>query len=133
MAKRSASQELLEFEIRFYERLLDAHPDFSDALAALGNAYTRSGLPDKGLAVDLKLIDLRPHDPVAWYNLACSYALTKQPDKALTTLGRAVELGYDDFAYLMKDPHLASLRRLPALQQLLRQRRSSPLPSATSA
>ena len=83
MAKRSASQELLKFEIRFYERLLEEHPQFHDALAALGNAYTRSGLFEKGLAVDLKLTQLRPQDPIAWYNIACSYALTKQSEEAL--------------------------------------------------
>lgn len=132
MAKRSASQELLEFEIRFYERLLEEHPQFPDALAALGNAYTRSGLFEKGLTVDLKLTRLRPQDPIAWYNIACSYALTKQPEEALTALSRALELGYDDVAYLMKDPDLASLRHSPALRTLLKQRLASH-PSSASA
>ena len=133
MAKRSASQDLLEFEIRFYERLLEEHPDFPEALAALGNAYTHSGSYQKGLAVDLKLTQLRPGDPIAWYNLACSYALTKQSDEALKMLSRAVELGYDDFSYLMKDPDLASVRRSPALKQLLKERLSRTLPSSASA
>ena len=133
MAKRSASQDLLEFEIRFYERLLEEHPNFPDALASLGNAYTHSGSYHKGLAVDLKLTQLRPGDPIAWYNLACSYALTKQSDEALKMLSRAVELGYDDFSYLMKDPDLASVRRSPALKQLLKERLSRKLPSSASA
>ena len=132
MAKRSASQELLEFEIRFYERLLEEHPQFSDALAALGNAYTRSGLYDKGLAIDLTLTQLKPEDSIAWYNLACSYALTKQPDEALRILGRALELGYDDVAYLLRDPDLASVRQSPALRALLKQRLASASSSASS-
>ena len=133
MAKRSASQELLEFEIRFYERLLNEHPNFPEALAALGNSYTRSGLYDKGLALDLQLIRLRPRDPFAWYNLACSYALTKRSDEALKTLNRAVELGYDDFSYLMKDPDLASVRHSPALKQLLKAHLSQKMSSSASA
>jgi tetratricopeptide (TPR) repeat protein len=132
MAKRSASQELLEFEINFYQRLLDAHPDFPDALAALGNAYTRSGRHDQGLATDLKLTQLRPSDPIAWYNLACSYALTKRTDEALQMLRRAVELGYDDFSYLLRDPDFAAVRQSPALKQLLKAHASPNAPSASA-
>ncbi len=133
MAKRSVSQELLEFEIQFYERLLEKHPDFADALAALGNAYTRSRLHDKGLAVDLKLTQLTPQNPIAWYNLACSYALTKQSNEALKMLSRAVELGYDDFSSLLRDPDLASVRHSPALKQLLTRHLAPQPPSSTSA
>jgi tetratricopeptide (TPR) repeat protein len=119
MPRRAKSDELLDFEIEFYEKLVTAYPDFIDALIPLGNAYTRRGLHDKGLQVDLRLTQLRATDPLAWYNLACSYALLKRLDDSLVSLRRAVALGYDDFAYLQQDPDLAVLRQSPQYRPFL--------------
>ncbi len=125
MQKRTKVKERLEFEAAFYERLLADHPDFTDALMALGEAYTRLGWHEKGLGVDLKLTQLKGHDPVVWYNLACSYALLKRSDESLEALRRALALGYDDFEHLLKDPDLAAIRQSPKLRQLLQQRIAS--------
>ena len=119
MPRRSKSEELLEFEIVFYEKLLRAYPDFVDVLIPLGNAYTRRGLYDKGLEIDLRLAQLRGDDPLTWYNLACSYSLLNQVDEALGALRRAVELGYMDLSYLQKDPDLVNLRRSQKYRQFL--------------
>jgi tetratricopeptide (TPR) repeat protein len=119
MPKQSRSRELLEFEINFYERLLEDHPRFVDALMALGETYTRRGWHDKGLEVDRQLTTLKPHEPVVWYNLACSLALLKRHDESLDAIRQAIALGYDDFGYLLKDPDLSSLRPLPKFRRLL--------------
>lgn len=119
MQKRSKSHELLEFEITFYERLLANDPDFVDALAALGEAYTRRGWYEKGLAVDQKLCQLKAKEPIVWYNLACSYSLLERPDDAVQALRQAIKLGYDDFEYLGKDPDLEPLRRSPKFRRFL--------------
>lgn len=111
MRRRSKSEELLDFEIHFYEKLLTAYPDFVDVLMPLGEAYTRRGLHEKGLAVDVRLSELRSQDPYAWYNLACSYALLQRLDEALEALRRAFDLGYTDLKFLEKDPDLAPLRQ----------------------
>ena len=121
MPKSSKSKDQLEFEITFYEQLVQAYPDFSDAIMALANTYTRRGWYDKGLALDQRLArELRPGDPVAWYNLACSYSLTKHTQESLESLQRAIKLGYDDFEYLGNDPDLAFLRNSPEFQRFLR-------------
>ena len=124
MSKHTKTRELIDFEILFYERLVREHPDFVDALIALGDAYTRRGWHDKGLAIDLKLTQLKGEDPVVWYNLACSYSLLKRADESLEALRRAIALGYDDFEYLLNDPDLATLRQSPKLRHLLEQRAS---------
>ena len=100
MPRRSKSEELLEFEITFYEKLLHAYPDFVDVLLPLGEAYTRRGLYDKGLEIDLKLTQLRTTDSVMWYNLACSYSLLKRVEESADALRRAVTLGYSDLKFL---------------------------------
>lgn len=99
----------IEFEIAFYENVLKGAPNFIQALIAVGDLYTRAGYWQKGLKTDLKLLHLRPKDPVVLYNLACSYALLNQPRPAFNALSKAIELGYDDFAYLKGDADLENL------------------------
>lgn len=109
----------LTFEIQFYEAILAEDPEFVDALIPLAEVYTKAGLHDKGLATDLKLAGLRPNDPTVHYNLACSYALTGKRDEALASLERAIELGYRDVAFLMKDEDLVSLHDDEQFAQLI--------------
>jgi len=128
MAKSSRSAELLEFEIAFYQRLLNEKPDFVEALMALGEAYTRRGWHEKGLEIDRHLTQLKAENPVIWYNLACSLSLLKRLDESLEALQRAMALGYDDFEFLAKDPDLNSLRRSPQFRRFLETRSSSASP-----
>ena len=119
MPRRSKAEALLEFEIHFYEKLLRAYPDFVDVLVPLGDAYTRRGLYDKGLQIDLRLTQLRPQDALAWYNLTCSYSLLNRLDEACDALRQAMAVGYRDVAYAQKDPDLLNLRRSPKYRHLL--------------
>ena len=107
--KRSRRKNDVTFEIAFYENVLKEAPDFIEALAALGDLYTKAGYWQKGLEADLKLFTLRPKDPVVLYNLACSYALLNQPRPALNALCKAIEFGYDDFTHLKNDADLENL------------------------
>jgi tetratricopeptide (TPR) repeat protein len=99
------------FEIRFYEELVSSQPDFIEALSCLGDAYTKGGLFAKGLEIDLRLIQLKPDDPIVYYNLACSQSLLGNIDAAFEALKKAILLGYDDFSYLAKDEDLKNLRQ----------------------
>ena len=128
MPKLSKAHEQLAFEIAFYERLLQDKPNFIDALMALGEAYTRRGWHEKGLAVDQQLTQLKTHDPIVWYNVACSLSLLRRLDEALEALQRAMALGYDDFEFLAKDPDLAALRQSPQFRRFLDTRTSSASP-----
>lgn len=128
MAKQSKANELLDFEIAFYERLLQDYPDFTDALMALGASYTRRGWHDKGLQIDQKLTELKANDAVVWYNLACSYSLLRRVDESLDALRRAIALGYDDFDHLRRDPDLLTLRQSAQFRRFLETRSSSTSP-----
>ena len=118
---RSTDQSQLDFEIEFFGRVLDQNPEFVDVLRVQGNNLTLKGRYADGLQIDKRLIQLRPGDPLAHYNLACSYALLKRPDQAIKTLRRAVELGYRDFRYMREDRDLDSIRHDPRFRQLLRE------------
>ena len=112
-------EEDLDFQINFYEGLLEKKLDFIPALFALGDAYTKKGLFEKGLLIDKRLAKLKPDDPVAFYNLACDYSLLNQIDKSLSCLRLALSLGYDDFDYMEKDADLNNLRQDPRYKDLI--------------
>lgn len=99
-----------DFEIQFYEGVLRKKPDFVEALSALGDLYTRQGRYEKGLEIDEHLLRLRPEDPIVLYNLACSYSLLSDTDRALRTIQQAIDHGYDDFHHLEQDGDLDNLR-----------------------
>lgn len=118
---RMAEMSQLDFELDFYGGILDQHPGYVDVLRAQANNLTLKGRFTEGLQVDKRLVQLRPNDPLAHYNLACSYALLKRCDLAIKTLRQAVELGYHDFRYMREDRDLDSIRHDPRFRQLLRE------------
>ena len=112
------SQRELDTKIEFMAGIVRRDPDYVDALQLLGDHYTQRGLFNEGLKVDERLARLEPQNPLVFYNLACSYSLTDQFERALLALEKALMLGYRDFAWLAKDPDLKKLRAQPAYREL---------------
>jgi len=111
MVYRQNKKTTAEFEVEFYEKLVEDKPDYVDALIPLAEAYTKAGLFQKGLKTDKKLAQFKPDDAIVHYNLACSYSLTEDIAKAFDALKAAINLGYSDFKYMDADPDLAVLRK----------------------
>ena len=118
---RLGDRNQIEFELEFFADILSRLPDYVDVLRVMGNLLTLKGRYADGLQIDRRLVQLRPHDALAHYNLACSYALLKRPDLSLKNLRRAVELGYRDFRYMKEDHDLDSVRHDPRFRQLMRE------------
>lgn len=96
-------------ELDFLQAVARRLPDDTNVMRALGDLYTRTGAYADGLRVDENLSRLCAEDPVVWYNLACSLALSGRSDDAFDALNRAIELGYNDYDLMKKDPDLAGL------------------------
>jgi len=123
-------KEDIEFEIAFYNGLIEKNPDFAEALIALGELYTAAGMYREGLAVDEQLVQIRPDDPIVLYNLGCSYSLLGHIDKAYRSVKKAINYGYCDFKHLQQDNDLSNLREDRRFQQFLTRAKSkSPSPS----
>jgi tetratricopeptide (TPR) repeat protein len=116
MAKSSPD---IEFETRFFEAVHKRDPRFCDVVEILGGLYTKQGRIADGLKMDRKLVRLQPENSTAYYNLACSLALSGRRVGALQALRRAILLGYDDYDWMHKDPDLVSLHKQPAFRKLL--------------
>jgi len=111
-------QRELDIKIQFMEGIVRRDPNYVDALQLLGDHYTQRGRFNEGLSVDERLARLEPGNPVVFYNLACSYSLTEQFDRAAVALEKALQLGYRDFAWLSKDPDLKKFRQQPVYRQI---------------
>ena len=116
---KDLKKEDIEFEIAFYNGLIERDPNFAAALVALGELYTNVGMYEEGLAVDEKLVQLKPDDPIVLYNLGCSYSLLGFIDKAYRSVKKAVNCGYSDFEHLQQDEDLTNLREDRRFQQYL--------------
>lgn len=117
---RMAQLSQVDFELLFFGKILQRHPSYIDVLRVHASNLSLKGLHEESLAVDRQWVHLRPEDPLAHYNLACSYALTHQPDRAVEALRRAVECGYRDFRHMLHDRDLQSIQQDPRFRQLLR-------------
>jgi tetratricopeptide (TPR) repeat protein len=113
-----SKQRDLDTKIQFIEGLVRRAPDYVDALQILGDHYTQRGRFTEGLKVDEQLANLEPANPLVFYNLACSYSLTEEFDRATHALEKALKLGYRDFNWLAKDPDLKKLRAQPVYAEL---------------
>jgi predicted Zn-dependent protease len=107
-------------ELSFLEGVRRRCPGNRLILEALGELYTKVGRYDDGLKIDIELTRLCPRESMAWYNLACSYALVGRKDDAFDALSRAVELGYADPAWMCRDHDLESLRDDPRFKTLVK-------------
>ncbi len=118
--RRSREQTQRDFEIEFLGRVLERDPYFVEAIRVQGNNLAAKGEYVRALQLDRRLVRLVPDDAIAWYNLACTYAVLGMIDPAFSALQRSLELGYRFLDRLRQDADLKMLRRDPRFLRLLR-------------
>ena len=109
----------LDIEIDFLEGVVQRDRNYVEALQLLGDDYTQRGRYRDGLSVDRRLARLCPNDPLVYYNLACSYSLTRQYRRAARSLHKALGRGYQDFKWVREDPDLENLRQHPLFSEIM--------------
>lgn len=114
----SSEQELLGFQLQLLRDVVRERPDYPEAVLLCGNLLTTAHQHQKALASDRHGTAIDPANPVMWYNLACSLALTDRPTEALDTLEKAIDLGFSDAQLMAKDPDLDPIRNLPRFHAL---------------
>ncbi len=116
---KSAEREQIEFEIDFYQRILQRSPRNVDVLRRLVEYLSRRGEYRRALPCYRQLIKLRPDDCIARYNLACTLAMLGRLEQAVQALEEAFESGYHDIAHLESDSDMEPLRDHPVYTALL--------------
>jgi tetratricopeptide (TPR) repeat protein len=116
-----AAMTQVEFELDFFGRILERHPLYLEALRCHASNLAAKKRIEDSLQIERRIIQIKPKDSLAHYNLACSYALLKQHDLALGALRKALEFGYRDFRYIHQDEDLDPVRKDPRFKKLLRE------------
>ena len=98
------------FEYDFFLSLYKKLPNDKNVITILAELHTRYGNFDDGLILDRKLVLLKPTDPIAHYNLACSLSLKKKYSESIKSLNKAIALGFSDFSLMFNDNDLSGLR-----------------------
>lgn len=119
LVDQATRQSQLDFDIEFFDSVLTRNPYFVDVVRCQAELLSRRGWHDRALVLDRRLVELRPDDCVACYNLACSLAVVGYRLEAIATLRQALETGYDDLEFLAGDADLETLHDEPEYQALL--------------
>jgi adenylate cyclase len=121
MQKPDLRDELsLEFELGMYELGRDLYPRNTRVLDGLVTTYAAAGRRHDSLAVVLRLIEMEPRNPRHYYNRACNQCCLGQREQALESLEYAVEIGFEDFDFMTRDPDLVPLHSEPAFREFQR-------------
>ncbi|MGH9509874.1 MAG: tetratricopeptide repeat protein, partial [Terriglobales bacterium] len=101
-----------------FEHAKTLNPQFSSPHIGLAQVHLAQGNYEQALA-ELTQAGRAGTSTITAVQRASVYAAKGDKEKALTELGKALSLGYRDFAYLDSNPYLASLRSDPRYQQLI--------------
>jgi Flp pilus assembly protein TadD len=115
-------KQLFAEAIREFEAVLEIDP--KNSLAAKNIEVTRSKQAarqerERQIATAKQTAEAKPDNPAALYNLARTYAFYGDNEKALSSLEKALKLGFNDLAYLKVDAALQGLRDDPSYRRLI--------------
>ena len=102
------------------EKHLALHPGDSRALYFGANALSQLNRRERSQEWLERAIAVEPEEPQVLYNVACVYALLREPEKAIDCLERSMTRGWGQKEWMEHDPDLASLRDHPRFRALLR-------------
>jgi len=102
-----------------YRQYVESNPGNAFAWNRLGTSQVQQKKYGDAVKSLERAIEIGSGAPVDFYNLACAYALSGAPDKALDNVERAIAAGFKRRAQYETDPDLASLRSLPRFQALM--------------
>lgn len=78
--------------IETFKKVIQMSPDMAVGYVNLATAYLMQNEPTNTREICLHALQTFPKAARLHYNLACAYALTNEPQKALNSLGQAVDL-----------------------------------------
>lgn len=112
--------------LRLQEAVVNDEGASAEALLVVSSAYMQLGrYPDLEKAL-LRLVERKPKDPAAWYDLAATQALLQKNSEALANLRQAVEMERQSplpsgskslLSQSQEDPRFNSIRWLPEYRQ----------------
>jgi tetratricopeptide (TPR) repeat protein len=106
-------------------RATELNPRFAPAYILMGALLKDPERLDESIHACKKAVLLDPDCVAAYYDLACYYSLQGKREQALASIEMALCKGFSDFAWVLKDPDLETLRSYPEFQLLLKSYRTA--------
>jgi adenylate cyclase len=115
------------------EHHLQLHPD--DVRAVYLGSSALYGLGENARALEWaeRALSMDPEEAAVLYNVACTYAVLNETDKALNCLEKAFRLGFGHKEWIEKDPDFSSVREHPRFKRLMECLDGDRTPSPISA
>lgn len=109
-----------ESAIEVFKKALELDPEYFNAQLSLGTTYLSMAFFDSASVHFQKAITINPQSSRAYYYLACSNARNSKSEDAIKALEKAFINGYNSYEFLIIEPDLESIRKLPAFINLLK-------------
>jgi adenylate cyclase len=106
--------------MRILKLHVELYPENARALCVGSIAIIEAGDRKRSLHWAALALAINPRENVILYNVACTYSLLGEGERALECLAKAIRNGFCDEAWMTNDPDLASVRNLPHFQSLLK-------------
>src|ERR1044071_1957723 len=115
------------------EHHLQLHPD--DVRAVYLGSGALYGLGENARALEWaeRALSMDPEEAAVLYNVACTYAVLNETDKALNCLEKAFRQGFGHKEWIEKDPDFSSVRNHPRFKRLMECLDAGRTPSVSSA
>ena len=84
-----------------------------------GGIYLIQGKLDKALTEFQQVTAIDPENASGYYNLACLYSLKNEPQLAIESLQKVIDLDKSFIEFSKTDPDLENIRQTPEYQQLI--------------
>ena len=119
LGRNQESMEAALTAAKVVDKHLELHPD--DARALCLGAFAQAKVGNGQIARDWaeRALDSDRDEPAVAYNVACTYALLDDKDRALNLLEQAVEMGFGYKAWMVNDNSLVTLRDESRFKALL--------------
>jgi len=120
VGRMADAERLRRRELEVLENQLQRFPDDVRARVLLASDRASAGDTDAALMHVKIAMAMRPNDANVLYNAACTYGLMGMKIDALETFRRAVNAGYSNLDWCLRDPDLQILYEEPEFQALVR-------------
>jgi adenylate cyclase len=119
LGRRDEAREVFRDCLRKVEQHLQFHPD--DVRAVYMGSGALCGLDEEKRALEWaeRALAMDPEEAAVLYNVACTYALLGQTDKAIHCLEKAFRQGFGHKEWVEHDPDLHSVRDHACFKRLM--------------
>ncbi|MBV9340390.1 MAG: protein kinase, partial [Acidobacteria bacterium] len=120
LGRKSDAEASYRRGLQIVEKHLEMHPDDARALYLGAGCLTQLGQRERAMEWTARALAADPEDSGVLYNVACSFSLMEETEKALGCLEKAVACGFGHKEWLEHDSDLNAVRGDSRFQALMK-------------